>query len=103
MKRVITVAGSLFLVLTLLNGISDAFLYDVNILPKTAIEKLSDEALIDAYIDVMIELEAAQTFHQTSGFGKASEYQKFKKLLRYRTDLIMEMRKRELEIPPINP
>ena len=103
MKKILMVPISLFLVLALMGRMSEAFLYNVNVLTKSAIENLSDEALIDAYIDVMIELEAAQTFHQTSGFGKASEYEKFKKILRFRTDLIMQMKKRELEIPAITP
>ena len=97
------ISVALFLVLVLLAGISEAFLYNVNVLTKASIENISDEALIDAYIDVMIELEAAQVFHQTSGFGKANEYENFKKILRFRTDLIMEMKKREMEIPLITP
>ena len=103
MKKYLLIPIALFMIIPFLCGISQAFLYDINILPRTAIEKLTDKALLDAYIDAMIELEAAQTFHQTSGFTKAEEYEKFKALLRYRTDLILEIKKRELELPQITP
>jgi len=80
-----------------------AFLTDVPMLEKSAIASLTDEQLIDKYIDVMIELEASQTFHETAGFNNANEYKKYKALLRYRTDLFLEIKKRELEVPQIKP
>jgi len=102
MRGILNVFILVFVVLAFLCGISEAFLYEINILNKEAIKSLSDEALIDAYIDVIVELEAARTFHQTSGFGKKSEYEKYKKILRYRTYLIMEINNRELKVPAMS-
>jgi len=80
-----------------------AFLTDVSTLDKAAIAALTDEQLIDKFIDVMIELEASQTFHETAGFNNPNEYNKYKALLRFRTDLLLEIKKRELQVPQITP
>jgi len=97
------VGGWTIIILICSSWVAQAFMYNVNILDAAGIEKLSDEELLNKYIDVMIELEAIETFHQTSGFRDQQEYNKFKGLLRFRTDLLMEMRKREMEIPRITP
>lgn len=84
-----------------LSGVTaQAFLFDITIQDKKAIHQLSDEKLVDTYIDAMIELEAADKFFSNTGL-KPKEYAKYKKLLRFRTDLIREFQKRELEIPKI--
>jgi len=75
-----------------------AFLYQIQVLDKTAIRRLSDEKLMDAYVDVLVEVEASTAFHQTSGF-KPSDYRKFKDLIRYRILLKQEIEKRKLESP----
>ncbi|MFA5087700.1 MAG: hypothetical protein WC552_01545 [Candidatus Omnitrophota bacterium] len=85
-----------------------AFLYNIEVLKKDAIVKLSDEGLLDRYIDVLVEVEASTTFHQTSGF-KPSDYEKYKQILRYRLLLLQEIEKRNLDVPgrsnrqPMNP
>ena len=84
------------------NSFSFAFLYEVQILDRAAISKLSDEALIEKYIDVMIELEASKAFHERAGFTP-KEYQHHKSLIRFRVNIIREIQKRKLEIPKINP
>ncbi len=77
-----------------------AFLYQISILDKAAISKLSDGKLEDAYIDVIVELQVSALFHQTSGFTP-NEYNKHKNLLRYQIYLMQEMQKRKLDIPQL--
>ena|SRR3989338_6756114 len=78
-----------------------AFAYQIETLDKPAITKLSDDKLLDSYIDVLVELEAGKTFHQTSGFRDMKEYDQFKTLIRYKFDLLLEIQKRKLEVPKI--
>ncbi len=80
-----------------------AFLTDMPVMDKADIAKLTDDKLIEKYIDVMIELEASQTFHESAGFNNPNEYKKFKDLLRFRTYLFLEIKKRELDIPQTKP
>ncbi|MCK5216104.1 MAG: hypothetical protein KAR05_12220 [Candidatus Omnitrophica bacterium] len=75
-------------------------LYTTEILEKAAIAQLSNEKLIDTYIEVVIDLEASKTFNETAGFT-AREYGLFKKLLRYKIYLAWEIEKRELEVPDL--
>ena len=90
----------LFGLLVFDNSRACAFLYNVTVLEEKAIGKLSDEVLIDNYIEVTIELAASTLFHQTSGFSPRG-YEKYKGLLRYRVDLLGEMKERNLEIPKV--
>ncbi len=71
---------------------------DVMVLSKTAIAKLSDEQLIDAYESAVVEIDASRSFHATSGFSP-KEYKDFKALLKYRLLLLVEIHSRNLEIP----
>lgn len=98
----IPVVGVLVLMNLLIftTSMSFAFLYKLDILDKEAIAKLSDEALVDTYIEVIIEIEVSTTFHQTSGFTPR-DYEKHKDFLRYRINLIREIQKRELKVPKI--
>ncbi len=82
-------------------GSSAAFIYELKTLDKKEIAKLSDEELIDAYLEVMIEFKASSMFHETSGFTP-KDYEKYKALLRYRIYLEVEMNKRELEAPDVD-
>jgi len=75
-----------------------AFPSDVTILDKPAIIKLSDDQLIDAYENTLVEIEANRTFHATSGFS-SKEYKDYKALLRFRLLLLAEINSRHLEIP----
>ena len=75
-----------------------AFMSEIQVLEKKQIVQLSDEKLIDAYLDVLVEIEAVKAFHTTSGF-MPKEYRTFKDLLRYRLLLIMELTKRNIELP----
>lgn len=81
---------------------AQGFLYQLEILDKDAITKLTDEQLVERYIDMAIELEASREFHHVAGFGP-KEYPKYKELLRYRVNLLMEFRKRNLAVPSIEP
>ena len=68
------------------------------ILDKPAISRLTDEQLIDAYEDAIVEIDASRSFHTTSGFSP-KEYKNFKALLKYRLMLLVEIHSRNLEIP----
>lgn len=78
-----------------------AFALEVPILEKKEITALSDEKLVDTYLDVLVEIEAVRTFHVTSGFTP-KDYRNFRSLLRYRLLLIMELAKRNVELPDFN-
>jgi len=71
---------------------------DVTILDKSSITKLSDDQLVDAYEDTIVEIDANRTFHATSGFSP-KEYKDFKALLKYRLLLLVEIHSRNLEMP----
>ena len=70
-------------------------------LDKDAIHQLSNDQLIDAYIDAMVEAEACQSFHQTSGF-KPQDYIDLKQILKYRLLLKQEIKSRNLEAPDVD-
>ena len=94
MRRLLALA----IMMTILSVQASAFESETKILTSDEIIKLSDKDLLDAYIDVSVEIEAAKSFHATSGF-MPKEYKSFKDMLRYRILLINEMRKRKLDIP----
>lgn len=71
---------------------------DVQILEAKDIALLSDDKLTDAYMDVLVELEASRVFHATSGFTP-KEYKRYKSLLKYRMQLLVETHRRKLEVP----
>ena len=75
-----------------------AFLFDTPILEKGDISKLSDEKLIETYIDVVVEVTALKTFYSKGGLTPR-EYNNFKNILRYKIALIQEITKRGLDIP----
>ena len=77
---------------------AQAFLFEIVFSDKAVVAQWKDEKLIDMYIDAMIELEAANKFFSNTGM-KPKEYKKYKRLLRYRTDLLIEIQARELMIP----
>jgi len=84
----------------MLSSLSLAFLYEIKVLNKEEIRKLKDDALVDAYIDCLVELEASKSFHQTAGFTP-KEYSKHKELLKYKIFLKTEIQKRKLELPSL--
>lgn len=86
--------------LTATAGPLHAFVHDLTIAEKSEISQFPDDKLIDTYIDVIVEIEASRTFHQTSGFTP-KDYASHKSLLRYRIMLLIEMKKRNLEPPPV--
>jgi hypothetical protein len=72
---------------------------DIKILKKEEIDMLSDEKLTDAYVDLLVELEAQRTFYLNSSF-LPKQYKEYKDLLKYRLQLLMEIHSRNLELPP---
>ncbi len=96
-------AGAGFLATMLILGNSSAalaqgFLYSVPILDQEAVQSLSDEKLLEIYVDVLVDLEASTTFSRTAGFNK-NEYIKFKELIYFRVRLFNEIKRRRLEVP----
>ncbi|MBF0331357.1 MAG: hypothetical protein HQL17_05410 [Candidatus Omnitrophica bacterium] len=73
---------------------------EVRVLETAEIAALDDQKILDAYMDVVVELEASKIFHATSGFAP-KEYKKYKSLLKYRMLLSVEINRRKLEIPPL--
>jgi hypothetical protein len=71
---------------------------DVIILDKPAIVKLSDDQLIDAYENTIVEIQADTSFHATSGFSP-KEYRDYKAMLKFRLLLLVEIHSRNLELP----
>lgn len=100
MKKFFKIAVLCQLILALVTGVGFCFIFDLKPMTKEEIHKLKEEKLKDAYIDVMIELEAANKFYSNSGF-KPKEYEQYRALLRFRTDLIIEFEEREVEPPRI--
>jgi len=96
MLKKITLAMMMVLFLTPLSMAE--FSSDVTILEKKDISKLSDEQLMDAYMNTLVEIEANRSFHATSGFS-AKEYKDYKDLLKYRLMLLVEIHSRNLELP----
>ena len=78
-----------------------AFLNDVEILTKEAVKGLSNEKLVEVYINAKIEAEANKIFHGKAGFTP-KEYAQFKDLLAFIIKLRQEMSERNLDAPPID-
>ena len=94
-------AGCLAMTLVLGNAAvaaAQGFLYSVTILDPEAVRALSDEKLLEVYVDVLVDLEASTTFSRTAGFNK-NEYEKFKALIYFRVRLFNEIKRRRLEVP----
>ena len=77
-----------------------AFLYEVKVLTKEEVQKLTNDQLVDVYKDAVIERKASETFHGKAGF-MPKEYESFKQLLGLIIRIREEMKTRELEPPPI--
>ncbi len=89
---------ALMLLLCVTPGAFAAFSSNVTILEKADMVKLSDEKLVDAFQDVLVEIEAVRAFHATSGFSP-KQYDEFRALLKYRMQILMEIHTRNIEIP----
>ena len=73
---------------------------EIRVLERSELKSLSDEAILDTYIDAVVEIEAMRAFFSTSGFTPR-DYKSYKNLLRYRILLIEEMEKRSLKKPTV--
>ena len=81
-------------------GSAFAFLYEVKILSKDDVKKLTNDEIVTIYTDAVIEREASKTFHGKAGFTP-KEYESYKELLGFIVRLREEMASRELDPPPI--
>jgi hypothetical protein len=64
---------------------------NLKILTREEIQKLSDETLMETYIEARIEEKASSEFHHSAGFGTTKDYDQYKELLRYLFELRREM------------
>ena len=88
MKRKMIAALIVPMMMLALTAMAVSFDPEVKILDKKEIAQLVDDKLIDTYIDTLVEIEASQAFHQTSGFTP-KDYRTFKELLKFRLLLTM--------------
>ncbi|MEW5895045.1 MAG: hypothetical protein AB1650_04740 [Candidatus Omnitrophota bacterium] len=77
-----------------------AFPFSIKPLNPSAIEAMTDEKLIQVYIDAEIEVEAVGTFFEKAGFTP-NDFASYKDLLYFRTFLVMELNKRKMPLPQI--
>ena len=80
---------------------ASAFSPEVTALTKEEIVKLTDEKLIDTYMDTVVDIDAVRMFHTTSGFSP-KDYKEFKDLLKFRMRLLLEIHSRNLELPQLD-
>ena len=73
---------------------------EIQILEAGDMAALSDQKLLDVYMDAAVEIEASKAFHSTSGFSP-KQYKQYKALLKYRLRLLMELQHRKLDVPPV--
>jgi len=71
---------------------------DFIVLDIKQIQALTDEQLVEKYVDVLAEIEASKTFHVTSGFTPR-EYSKYRDLIKYRYQLLFDANRRKVEVP----
>jgi hypothetical protein len=91
--------GAVLLALWLsIGSVAHAYPIDIKSLTTDEITKLSHQELTDAYMAVLVEVEAQKAFHTTSGF-RPNDYDQYKQLLLYQLRLVEEMKKRKLSIP----
>ncbi len=91
----------LFVFFSVLPTKSSAYLSAVTVLNEKDILKLSDQGLTNIFLDVLIEIQAIDSFHRTSGYSPA-EYKDYKNLLRFRYQLKSELQRRELALPSLS-
>ena len=89
----------IFLALTAVSAAG--FEPEIKIIDKKEIALLVDDKLMDVYMDTLVEIEASRAFHATSGFS-TKDYKTFKDLLKFRMLLVLEIHKRNLEIPQLD-
>ena len=75
-----------------------SYLSELKVLSRQEIEKLTDAVLLDTYIDLLVELQAADKLHAISGFAP-KEYENYKGLLRFKILLLEAFDKRKLQPP----
>jgi hypothetical protein len=95
MKKII---ACLLIVLLLAPSAMASFSSDVVVIDKKEIAKLTDDQLMDQYLNTVVEVEANKAFHSTSGFSP-QDYKDYKALIKFRLLLLMEIHSRNLEIP----
>ncbi len=99
-RRMIVIAG---IFLSLVSAAAaQGFLFDTAALPPEAVRQLTDEQLNDAFVAVMIDIEAGTVFGEAAGFNK-TDFDHYKELLRYRYALMKEFERRKLTYPQVKP
>ena len=88
-------------VILLCAGTASAFLYEIQMHSMLEITEMTNDQLLENYLEAKIEERASAEFHEGAGFSNAKEYQLRKDLLRYIIYLRKEMLTRELEPDPV--
>ena len=94
MKSTHTLLASILAILLVVQPVF-AFLYEIPVLSREEIQKLSTEDLTEKYIEAKIEERASHEFHIGAGYNSAKEYKNRKKLLRFIFELRRELARRE--------
>jgi hypothetical protein len=85
--------------LFLAGPISAAVTSEVVVLQQTELTKLSNDELLETYIETLAEVEAIRAYHGAIGMS-AGEYAEYKDLVKYRLRLLMEIHTRNIALPP---
>ena len=85
----------------LITSLAFAFLYEVKILSKEELKKLTNDGIVELYTSALIEREASEVFHGKAGFSP-KEYENYKELLGLVIRIRQEMLDRDLQPPPID-
>lgn len=71
---------------------------EVEVLAPKDILLLDDQKITDAYIDTLVEIDAVKVAHSSSSF-LPKEFKRYKRLLKYRMQLLLEIHRRKIDIP----
>ena len=98
--RFFSTVAAVFIMIFMIQYTASAFPFTIAPLSASAVSELSNEKLIQAYIDAAIEVETVGKFYENAGFTP-KELGRYRDLLYYRTSLITELNRRGIPIPQI--
>lgn len=81
-----------------LSGVWAAYTSTLVILDKKDISKLTDEQLLNTYMDTVVDVQARKDFFWHFGLA-GKDLDEYKAAMKYRLLLLMEIHSRNLDIP----
>jgi hypothetical protein len=81
-----------------LSGAWAAYTSTLVILDKKDITKLTDDQLVNTYMDTVVDVEARKDFFWHFGLA-GKDLEDYKVAMKYRLELLMEIHSRNLDIP----